>query len=289
MKMKKLLTIACVAFACIALTGCGNSGANSDTKKIVIGATASPHAIILNKAKDLLKDKGYDLEIKEFSEYPQINPSTTDGSLDVNFFQHKPFLDGYNADNDLTEGKDGYLVSVGTVHFEPLGIYAQDTQGKTTITADDLEDGDKIAVPNDATNEARALLLLEKYGIIKLKDGVGIQATVKDIESKAKDIEFYEVDAAKVPTSLPDVKYAVINGNYALDAKLIGNEDETKNKFICGEEKEDEAAITYANIIAVKEANKDNEAVQALIEILKSDEMKAFIETEFKGTVIPAQ
>lgn len=290
--MKKILASALALFACITLTGCGNSGGsagNEDTKKIVVGATSSPHAIILNKAKDLLKDKGYTLEIKEFSDYPQINPSTSDGSLDANFFQHKPYLDGYNADNKLSSGDDGYLVSIGAIHFEPLGIYAEDTQGKTVISAEDVEDGDKIAVPNDATNEARALLLLEKYGIIKLKEGAGINATVKDIESKVKDIELYELDAAKVPTSLKDVKYAVINGNYALDAKLIGNEDETKNKFICGEEKEDEAALTYANIIAIKEANKDSEAAKALVEVLKSEELKSFIETEFKGTVIPAK
>lgn len=290
--MKKLITGTLAVFACIALTGCGNSGGDTgkeDTKKIVVGATSSPHAIILNKAKELMKEKGYELEIKEFSEYPQINPATSDGSLDANFFQHQPYLDGYHADHKLTSGDDGYLVSVAAVHFEPLGIYAQDTQGKTVISADDLNDGDKIAVPNDATNEARALLLLEKYGILKLQEGAGINATIKDIESKAKDIELYEVDAAKVPTSLKDVKYAVINGNYALDAKLIGNKDTTKDAFICGEETDDEASITYANILAVKEANKDHEVVKALVEVLHSEELKAFINEEFKGTVVPTK
>lgn len=290
--MKKLVIGALAVLSVVALSGCGKSGSDANTeqsKKIVVGATSSPHAIILNQAKDLLKEKGYELEIKEFSDYPQINPSTSDGSLDANFFQHQPFLDGYNSDNKLSEGSEGYLVSVGSIHYEPLGIYADDPQGKTTITAEDLQDGDKIAVPNDATNEARALLLLEKYGIIKLKEGAGINATIKDIESKVKDIELYEIDAAKVPTTLKDVKFAVINGNYALDAKLIGNDAEADNKFICGEEKDDEAAVTYANIIAVKESKKDDEAVKALVEVLKSEEIKTFIETEFKGTVVPAK
>lgn len=283
--MKKLVIATFVLLAGFTLTGCGNSGASSDTentKKIVVGATSSPHAVILNQAKSLMSEKGYELEVKEFTDWVQLDPSTSDGTLDANYFQHQPYLDGYNADRGYQAGDKEYLVSVGSIHFEPLGIYANDPQGKTTISVDDVQDGDLIAVPNDATNEARALLLLEKYGIIKLKDGVGVNATVNDIESKAKDIKFYEIDAAQIPAKLADVKFGIVNGNYALDAGII-------DKLICAEDKNDEAAQQYANIIAVQESNKDSEAAKALVEVLKSDEIKSFIETEFKGVVVPAK
>lgn len=282
--MKKLFAGALALLVCAGLTGCGNSGeaANGDSKKITVGATSSPHAIILNQAKQAMADKGYELEVMEFSDWAKLDPSTSDGSLDANYFQHQPYLDGYNTDSGYESGKDGYLISVGSIHFEPLGIYAFDPQGKTSISVDDLQDGDKIAVPNDATNEARALLLLEKYGIIKLKEGAGVNATVKDIESKAKDIELYELEAAQIPTKLKDVKLAVVNGNYALDAGITDN-------LICAEEKDDEAAQTYANVIAVKESNKDNEAVKVLVEVLKSEEIQAFINSEFSGAVVPAK
>lgn len=282
--MKRLLAGALALLVCVGLSGCGNSGSTGEKElvKLKVGATSSPHAVILNEAKAAMKEKGYDLEVVEFSDWARLDPSTSDGSLEANYFQHQPYLDGYNSDSGYKEGTDGYLVNVGAIHFEPLGIYAQDPNGKTEISAADVEDGDKIAVPNDATNEARALLLLEKYGIIKLKEGAGINATVKDIESKAKDIELYELEAAQIPTKLADVKFAVVNGNYALDAKIT-------DKLICSEEKEDEAAQIYANVIAVKEENKDNEAVLALVDVLKSDEIKAFIEKEFSGVVVPAK
>lgn len=277
--MKKCIVSAAALLLSVTLVGCGNKAGSSD--KLVIGATSSPHAIILNEAKEILKEKGYEIEVKEFSDWKALDPSTSDGSLDANFFQHQPYLDGYNKDANFTEESGGYLLSVGAIHFEPLGIYAQDTQGKTAISADDLQDGDIIAVPSDATNEARALLLLEKYGIITLKADAGVNATIKDIESKVKDIKFSELEAAQIPTKLPDVKFAVVNGNYALDAGITEN-------LICAEDKSDEAAKVYANIIAVTEKNKDNEIVKALVEVLKSDEIKAFIETEFKGVVVPA-
>lgn len=283
--MKKLFAGALALLVCVGLTGCGNSGGDAsskDSKKITVGATTSPHAIILNQAKQAMADQGYELEVVEFTDWAKLDPSTSDGSLDANYFQHQPYLDGYNSDSSYESGKDGYLVSVGSIHFEPLGIYANDADGKTSISADDLQDGDKIAVPNDATNEARALLLLEKYGIIKLKEGAGVNATVKDIESKAKDIELFEIEAAQIPTKLQDVKFAVVNGNYALDAGIT-------DKLICAEEKDDEAAKTYANVIAVKESNKDNEAVKALVEVLKSEETQSFIKQEFSGVVVPAK
>lgn len=281
--MKKFVFGLLALVLCAGLSGCGSSTEKSgDLTKVKVGATSSPHAVILNAAKEKMKEQGYDLEIVEFTDWTRINPATSDTSLDANYFQHQPFLDGYNADSKYASGQDGYLVSVGAIHFEPLGIYADDPAGRTTISADDLNDGDKIAVPNDATNEARALLLLDKYGIIQLKEGAGIHATVKDIESKAKKIEIYEVEASQIPSKLPDVKIAVINGNYALDANVA-------DKLICSEEVNDEAALTYANVIAVREENKDNAAIKALVEILKSDEIKAFIEEEFSGSVISTQ
>lgn len=280
--MKKLLTGALALLVCVSLAGCGSSDKESDSKKLKIGATSAPHAVILNEAKKYMSEKGYELEVVEFTDWKQLDPSTSDGSLDANYFQHQPYLDQYNADAGYESGKDGYLVSVGSIHFEPLGIYAEEPNGKKAISADDVADGDKIAVPNDATNEARALLLLEKYGIIKLKEGVGVNATVKDIESKAKDIELFEMEAAQIPNKLADVKFAVVNGNYALDAKIT-------DKLICAEEKDDEAAKTYANVVAVTEANKDNEAVKALVEILKGEDIKNYINETFSGVVVPAQ
>ncbi len=280
--MKKLLTGALALLVCVSLAGCGSGDKESDSKKLKIGATSAPHAVILNEAKKYMSEKGYELEVVEFTDWKQLDPSTSDGSLDANYFQHQPYLDQYNADAGYESGKDGYLVSVGSIHFEPLGIYAEEPNGKKAISADDLADGDKIAVPNDATNEARALLLLEKYGIIKLKEGVGVNATVKDIESKAKDIELFEMEAAQIPNKLADVKFAVVNGNYALDAKIT-------DKLICAEEKDDEAAKTYANVVAVTEANKDNEAVKALVEVLKSEDIQNYINKTFSGVVVPAQ
>ena len=280
--MKKLLTGALALLVCVSLAGCGSGDKESDSKKLKIGATSAPHAVILNEAKKYMSEKGYELEVVEFTDWKQLDPSTSDGSLDANYFQHQPYLDQYNADAGYESGKDGYLISVGSIHFEPLGIYAENPNGKKEISADDVADGDKIAVPNDATNEARALLLLEKYGIIKLKEGVGVNATVKDIESKAKDIELFEMEAAQIPNKLADVKFAVVNGNYALDAKIT-------DKLICAEEKDDEAAKTYANVVAVTEANKDNEAVKALVEVLKSEYIQNYINETFSGVVVPAQ
>lgn len=280
--MKKLLAGALALLVCVSLAGCGGSDKEANSKKLKIGATSAPHAVILNEAKKYMEAKGYELDVVEFTDWKQLDPSTSDDSLDANYFQHQPYLDQYNADSGYESGKDGYLISVGAIHFEPLGIYAENPDGKTAISADDLSDGDKIAVPNDATNEARALLLLEKYGIIKLKEGVGVNATVKDIESKAKDIELFEMEAAQIPNKLADVKFAVVNGNYALDAKIT-------DKLICAEEKDDEAAKTYANVVAVKEANKDNEAVKALVEVLKSEEIQKYINDNFSGVVVPAQ
>lgn len=273
--MKKLLTTVVALALCAGLAGCGSND-KKDDKTITVGATTAPHAIILKHIKADLKEAGYTLKVKEFSDYTKINDALNDGDLDANFFQHKPYLDGYNKDS----GND--LISVGAIHFEPLGIYANDPAGKTTLTVDDVKDGDKIAVPNDATNEARALLLLEKCGIIELKKGVGVDATKLDIKTYNKKIEIVELDAAKVPSALPDVAYGIVNGNYALENNIA-------DKVITSEDKNDTAAKTYANIIAVRKGDKNNKAVKALVKVLKSDKTKAYIEKEFKGAVVPAK
>lgn len=272
--MKKLLTGLFALTLCLGVTGCGTE--EKDENKIKVGATTAPHAVILKEVKKDLKAEGYDMEIVEFSDYTKINSALAEGSLDANFFQHSPYLEGFNKD----AGED--LISVGAIHFEPLGIYANDPAGKTALSVDDFKDGDLVAVPNDATNEARALLLLEKCGVIELKKDAGVNATKLDIEKYNKKIEITELDAAKIPSSLPDVAYAVVNGNYALDSKIT-------DKVILTEDKNDVAAKTYANIVAVKKEDKDSKAVKALVKILKSDKTKKFIEKEFSGIVIPAK
>ncbi|MEG1169712.1 MAG: MetQ/NlpA family ABC transporter substrate-binding protein, partial [Erysipelotrichaceae bacterium] len=261
---------------CLGVAGCGKSDEKKDDNTITIGCTTAPHGVILKHVKDDLKEAGYELKIKEFADYQVINDALADGSLDANFFQHQPYLDGFNED------KGQELVSVGSIHFEPLGIYADDPKGKTTLSVDDFADGDKIAVPNDATNEARALLLLEKSGVITLKKDAGVKATKLDIETYHKKIEITELDAAKIPSSLPDVKYAIVNGNFALDSKIT-------DKCILTEDKDDVAAKTYANVIAVKKEDKNNKGIKALVKILKSDKTKEFINKEFKGIVVPAK
>lgn len=277
-KFLKLAAAAAVALSFAACSSSSDSKGEEDTT-ILVGATSSPHAIILKEAQDKMKDAGYTLEIKEFSDYPNINPSTSDGSLDANYFQHQPYLDSYNEDQGFKSGDDGYLVSAGAIHYEPLGIYSKKVK---EVSLDAIEDGAQIAVPNDATNEARALDLLAAHGIITLKDGAGLKATVKDIEENPKNVEIVEVDAAQTPTKLDDVTYAVVNGNYALDANITDYLLET-------EDAESEAAQTFQNVIAVKEENKDNPAIVKLVEILKSDDMKKFIEDEFGVAVVPAK
>lgn len=197
--------------------------------------------------------------------------------MDANFFQHQPYLTSYNKDKGYKKGDDGYLVSVGAIHFEPLGLYS--TKYKAVS---DIKDGAKIAIPNDATNEARALLLLADNGVLTLKKDAGVTATKKDVVSYNKKVELVEVDAAQVASKLPDVDFGIINGNYALDAKVT-------DKIITSEDSNSEAAKTYQNIIAVKESNKNNKAVKKLVEILKSDSTKKWIEKKFGVSVKPAE
>lgn len=288
--MKHFTKLAAVAALSLGLFGCSSnsdsstnstsstSSSSSESVVIRVGATTSPHGVILEEAKSLLADKGYELEIIEFSDYPNINPSTSDGSLDANYFQHQPYLTGYNEDNNYTEGVEGYLISAGAIHYEPLGIYSE----KYT-SVDDIQDGAQIVIPNDATNEARALYLLQDQGWITLKDGVDLNtATVQDIAENPKNLDIVEIAADQVASKLPDVDFGVLNGNYALTSNVT-------QYLLVTEAADSEAAKTYQNIIAVKESNVDDEAIQALVEVLKSDDIKSFIVEEFGAFAVPAE
>lgn len=270
--MKK--TVFSVLCALLVLTGCGSK--TKDENTIVIGATTAPHAQILKFVQDDLSKDGINLEIKEFTDYTKINGALQEGSLDANYFQHQVYLDGYNKDAKAD------LVSIGAIHYEPLGIYVDKPNGKKTISLVDVKEGDVIAVPNDATNEARALLLLEKFGIIKLKKGAGVKATKLDIVENPKKVDIQEIEASQLPRQLPSVAYAVINGNYALDADIM-------DKVIAVEDKEDEAAMTYANIIATTKDNKNNEKLKKLVDVLKSEKTQNYINKTFNGTVVPSK
>jgi len=280
--MNKFLKVGAAIALGLTLTACSSNGSDSDadSKKIVVGATTSPHAIILEEAKKQLADGGYELEIKEFSDYPNINPATSDGSLDANYFQHQPYLYSYNADSGYAEGDDGYLVSAGSIHYEPMGVYSKEIE---EINLDNLKEGDQVVVPNDATNEARALFLLQDLGLITLKEDATVdKATKADIKDNPKNLEIVEVAADQIPTRIEDAPVIVVNGNYALDADIT----EYQRAI---EDANSDAAKLYANIIAVKKSNADNEAVKKLVEVLKSDHIKEFIAEEFGDTVQAAK
>ena len=280
MKKTKILSIALAAALVVgALAGCGSSNssngggsaaAEGDTVTLKVGASLTPHAEILEEAKPILAKEDIDLEIVKMEDTVTPNTGLAEGSLDANYFQHQPFLDDFNAEN----GAD--LVSAGAIHYEPFGIYA----GKTS-SLDELPDGAVVAVPNNVTNEARALLLLEQEGVIKLKDGVGIKATAADIVENPKNIEFKEIAPEQLVRALPDVDVAVINGNYAIEGGLHVKD------ALATESDQGVAAQTYANIIAVRSEDKDNEAIKKLVEVLKSDEIKQFINDKYEGAVVP--
>ena len=277
-KLKKALALALTGAVIIgAFAGCGAKKDSSsdtkkeETKKIVIGASPSPHADILKVAKKELKKEGYELEIKEYSDYVQPNTALESGDLDANYFQHKPYLDDFN------KKKKTHLVSAGMIHYEPFGIFP----GKTK-TLKDLKKGATVAVPNDTTNEARALLLLQDQGLIKLKDGAGLTATKKDIVENKKDLAIKEIEAAQIPRSLKDVDIAVVNGNYALQAGLKVNKD-----ALATEDADSVGAKTYGNIVAVKKGNEKLAATKALIKALKSDTVKKYINDKYDGAVVP--
>ena len=244
--------------------------APAELKKIVVGASPAPHAEILRAAKDVLAKKGYELEILEYVDYIQPNLALESEDLDANYFQHLPYLESFNEENGTK------LVSAASTQNEPFGIYA----GKTK-SLEELADGATVAVPNDTSNEARALLLLEAQGLIKLKEGAGLTATKNDIVENPKNIKLYEVEAAQIPRSIDDVDVAVINGNYAIDAGFKVSD------ALAVEDSQSIAATTYGNVIAVQEGRENEEAIKALIEALESDEVKAFIETTYEGAVVP--
>lgn len=259
------------------LTGAILTGAFSvnvfadEDKTISVAASATPHAEILEQAKPLLEEKGYELEVKIFEDYIIPNEVVESGDFDANYFQHIPYLESFN------EEKGTHLVDAGDIHYEPFGIYP----GKKE-SLDDIEEGDTIAVPNDTTNEARALLLLQDNGIIKLKEGVGLEATKNDIEENPHNVEIVELEAAQIPRVVQDMSYVVLNGNYALQADYSVAKDS-----LAYEKSDSEAAKTYVNLIAVKEGNEDSEAIKALVEVLKSDEIKEYINETYDGAVIP--
>jgi len=257
--------------SCGLLVGCGgNASAGADDKNIKIGASPSPHAEILAQVEAAVEAQGYTLEIIEYNDYVIPNTAVEQGELDANFFQHKPYLDDFNANNGTN------IVSVAEIHFEPLGIYSASVE-----EVSEIGEGALIGVPNDATNEARALLLLEANGLITLKEGAGVSATINDIESNPLNLEIKEIEAAQLPLSLLDLDAAVINGNYAISGGLKVSD------AIAVEESTSIAADTYANIIAVKAGNEESEKVQVLINALKSEEVKSYIESTYAGAVVP--
>ena len=276
MKNIKKISILALVFALLlgtlAACGGGDSSSSSDDsadKTIKVAASPTPHAEILNSVKDVLAEEGWELEVIEFDDYVQPNVATTDGDVDANYFQHVPYLDQYNEEN----GTD--LVPVANMHYEKMAIYAG-----TKDSLDAIEAGDKIGVPNDATNEARALKVLAENGIVVLKDGAGETATVTDIAEYPKgEVEIVELEAASIPASLPDLAFGVINANYAIQAEIM-------DKVVAVEGTDQEQEDTYVNIIVVNAGNENTEKTQALVKALQSDATKAFIEEKFNGAVV---
>ena len=289
--MKKLASLLLSgALALGLLAGCGGTpgtadtpAANTDTPAaptqtgslegttLKVGASPAPHAEILGVVKELLAEEGITLEIVEFTDYIQPNTAVENGSIDANYFQHITYLNNFNTENDT------HLVSVADVHYEPFGIYA----GKTA-SLEELQDGAQIGVPNDPTNGGRALLLLQSNGLIKLKDGAGLTATRRDIAENPKKLKIEEIEAAQLVRALPDVDLAIINGNYAILGGL-------KVADALSAEKADSiAATTYANILAVRAGDENRPELKALIDALKSDQVKEFMTKKYEGAVVPA-
>ena len=278
--MKKFIGILLTAALAFGAVGCGSTTTNETADEattttaegatIVVGASPSPHAEILKAAQPLLAEKGITLEIKEFTDYVQPNLALNTGDLDANYFQHQPYLDQFNADNDMD------LVALGAVHYEPMGIFAGNSSDLAA-----LPDGAKVGVPNDATNEARALLLLESNGLIKLKEDAGVDATKLDIVENPHNLEIVEMEAAQLPLSLGSLDIAVINGNYALSGGL------SISDALAIEEADSLAAETYQNVVAVRNGDETRPELQTLIEVLNSQEIADYINETFEGAVAP--
>ena len=243
---------------------------SGELETITVAASATPHSEILEAAKDALKEQGYDLQITVFDDYVQPNEVVESGDFDANYFQHIPYLNSFNEEHGT------HLVDAGDIHYEPFGIYPG-----TKSSLDEIADGDVIAIPNDTTNEARALLLLQDNGLLTLKDGVGLEATVNDIEENPHNIDFEELEAAQVARVANEVAFVVLNGNYALEAGYSVAKDS-----IAYESTDSVAAETYVNIIAVLEGHENDAKIQALVSVLKSDEIKKFIEDNYDGAVV---
>ena len=279
--MKKTIAAILAGALCLtALTACGGSKTDSaaadsssaaagDDKTITVGATPTPHAEILNAAKDALEAEGYTLNVVEFTDYVQPNTALVDGDLDANYFQHTPYLEQFNKEQGT------HLVAVGKVHFEPMSIYAG-----TVKDLKDIPAGTKVGIPNDATNGGRALLLLEANGLIKLNPDAGVTATKLDITENPYNLEIVEMEAAQLPLSLGDLGFAAINANYALQNKL------TQDDALATEDAESVAAKTYGNVVVVKEGNENSKKIKALVDVLKSDSIKKFINEKYDGAVI---
>ena len=278
-QFKKIITAVLaftVAVSAAACTGADTSTVSSETASeaaaavIKVGANITPHAEILEQAKPILAEKGIKLEVVELEDSITPNTGVVEGSLDANYFQHVPYLEQFNSEN----GSD--LVSIGAIHYEPFGIYA----GKTNDLSK-LEDGAVVAVPNNVTNEARALLLLAQEGIISLKEEAGVNATVEDITDNPKNIEFKELAPEQLVSALPDVDIAVINGNYAIEGGLH------VSQALAVEANDGVAAVTYGNIIATSPDKADDESLKTLVEVLQSDEISSFIRDKYDGAVVP--
>lgn len=275
---KKIIALAAAAALTLSLAACSgnnssstadNSSSDASSTVIRVGASPSPHAEILEFAKDQLAAKGYELEIVEFTDYVMPNVALYEGDLDANFFQHTPYLDNYNEQNSTD------LVSACKVHFEPMGLYSE-----TLTSVSDVAEDSKVGVPNDPTNEARALNLLEAQGLIKLREGAGLNATPLDIEENPLNLEFVELEAAQLPRNLSEFAIAAINGNYAIEAGIL-------DKVIVNEAADSESAQEYANILAVQSGELETDKTKALVEALTSDETREFINTQYEDQFIP--
>ena len=286
-QFKKIIALALALVLSLSLAACASkteTAASTETAStetasetteskgtITVAASPTPHAESLAQAKPILEAEGWTLEVKEFQDYVQPNNVVESGEFDANYFQHIPYLENFN------EEQGTHLVNAGGIHYEPFGIYPG-----TKSSLDDIAEGDTIAVPNDTTNEARALLLLQDNGILKLKDGAGLTATVLDIEENPYNVEILELEAAQVPRVKDEVAYVVLNGNYALDAGFSVAKD-----ALSYEKSDSDAAKTYVNIIAVKEGNENSEKIQALVAALKSDTIRQYINDTYDGAVVP--
>ena len=289
--MKKFLALALCAILCLGLlAGCGTESSepteapaegsetpaegtpSGELETITVGATAVPHAEILEAVRGELETLGYELKVEIFNDYILPNTSLDDGSLDANYFQHGPYLENFNAER----GTD--LVNAAAIHYEPMGIYPG---SKSTL--DELAEGDTIAIPNDGSNETRALLILQDLGYITLTEGINASsvATVLDIVDNPMNLEILEMNAENIPHSLPDVAFGIINGNYALQAGLTGND------ALASEDAQSDAAQTYANIVACRSGDESSDKIQALITALTSETCREYIESTYNGAVVP--